>query len=104
MIVAYGLLALIPMAVFSSQLNGDNSFWLDANNLERDWSIIGIITVLIGAVLTGVALPALMGTAPEFLPLWVGFTIGFVAAVIRLLPRAKAYIDQEEQALGSAQS
>jgi hypothetical protein len=103
-IIAYGLLALIPKAIFSTELSAGDSFWLDANNLERDWSIIGIVTVLIGAVLTGVVLPALMGTAPEFLPLWVGFTIGFVAAVIRLLPRDKAYIDQEEQALGYAQS
>ncbi len=103
-VISYDLFAIVPQAVFSSQENEGDAFWLDPTNLERDWSIIGLTMTLMGTLLLGVVLPLLMSSLPEFLPVWIAFGVGFLAAIIRLLARAKAFIDQEQQALGYAPS
>jgi hypothetical protein len=103
-LVSYDVIALATYAFFNDiQASWTNAGWLDPATLSDSWIGYSLFFGLIAGALEIVsALVAI--TNPEVAPLVIGLQIGMAVAAFRILPRVKSYIDQEEQALGYAQS
>lgn len=98
-VFTYDLVSLLPWAYFQQEADAGSSWWLDPNGVAGDWSAMGIILSLIAALIIPIC-GVLAALSPEDGVILAGIAIGAEVAVIRLLPRVKAYIDQEEDVLG----
>ncbi len=99
-VLTYDLVAAFAYGSFWLQSQHDDGYWLDGDNLHSDWSSFGFALSLIGTLLTGLVVPLLVLAVPGLSAFWIGLGIGVLAAIIRVLPKFKYFVDQEEQAMG----
>lgn len=98
-VFTFDLVSLLPWAFFQHEATSSDTWWLDPDNVHADWAIMGMILGLIAALIVPIC--ALIAVSqPGLIPILAGIAGGFEVAAFNILPRVKAYIDNEEGALG----